>query len=105
MVPLDLRRAETYEDPWIMDPEQRRLAFWRPDHVRLYAPDISARLQEAGFAVERIDPQSEFGAGECRRCGIPETEVMWLCRPRGTADSPHFGRPLARLDGEIRSPR
>lgn len=95
MVPIDLQRAETYEDPAIVDPEQRQRAFWRPDHVRLYATDIGARLESAGFAVERIDPASEFGAGECRRCGIPETEVMWLCRPRVAADSPHLV-PAAR---------
>jgi SAM-dependent methyltransferase len=86
MVPLDLQRSETYEDPWIMDPEQRRLAFWGRDHVRLYAPDIAGRLQAAGFAVERIDPRTEFGDEECRRCGIPDTEVMWLCRRRAGAD-------------------
>jgi SAM-dependent methyltransferase len=85
MVPLDLQRTETYEDPRVMDPEQRRLAFWRPDHVRLYAPDIAERLKAAGFDVERIDPRREFGDDECRRCWIPETEVMWLCRRRTAA--------------------
>ena len=34
------RATQTYEDPSITDPEQRRRAFWRPDHVRVYAPDI-----------------------------------------------------------------
>ena len=37
MVPLDLAREQTYEDPTITDPEQRRRAFWRPDHVRVLA--------------------------------------------------------------------
>jgi SAM-dependent methyltransferase len=86
MVPLDLQRAETYEDPRIVDPEQRRLAFWGREHVRLYALDIAGRLQAAGFTVELIDPRHELGDEECRRCGIPETEVMWLCRRRANAD-------------------
>lgn len=84
MVPLDLARGETYEDPLLIDPEQRRRVFWRPDHVRLYSADIEARLVRAGFAVERIDPAGEFGADACRRCGIPDTEVIWLCRPSTT---------------------
>jgi SAM-dependent methyltransferase len=85
MVPLDLERGETYEDPLLIDPEQRRRVFWRPDHVRLYSADIEARLVRAGFAVERIDPAGEFGAEACRRCGIPDTEVIWLCRPNTTS--------------------
>jgi SAM-dependent methyltransferase len=85
MVPLDLERAQTYEDSSITEPEQRRRAFWRPDHVRVYAPDIETRLDRAGFDVERIDPLVEFGVDECRRCGVPATEVIWLCRPRSNA--------------------
>lgn len=108
MVPLDLRRTHTYEDPSITDPQARRRAFWRPDHVRLYAPDIEARLARAGFRVERIDPLTEFGAPECRRCGIPEAEVIWLCRPESTpgSDGPSAERrPSANIPREIRSPR
>ncbi|HEX3832669.1 MAG TPA: class I SAM-dependent methyltransferase [Solirubrobacteraceae bacterium] len=84
MVPLDLGRGETYEDPSLVDPEQRRRVFWRPDHVRLYSADIEARLVRAGFAVERVDPTAEFGVEACRRYGIPDTEVIWLCRPDTT---------------------
>jgi SAM-dependent methyltransferase len=85
MVPLDLSRSETYEDPSITDPGERHQAFWRPDHVRLYAPDIAVRLQTAGFEVERIRPWPEFGVEPSRRCGIGEAEEMWLCRPRADA--------------------
>lgn len=96
LVPLDLSRSETYEDPSITGPGERHQAFWRPDHIRLYAPDIAARLEAAGFAVERVRPWEEFGPELCRRCGIGEAEQMWLCRPRG-------GGSAARGDAE-RSP-
>jgi SAM-dependent methyltransferase len=62
MVPLDLGRAETYEDATIVAPDERRRAFWQDDHVRLYASDIGERLTDAGFVVERIEPEIEFGA-------------------------------------------
>jgi SAM-dependent methyltransferase len=90
MTPLDLGRGATYEDPSITDPEDRRRAFARPDHVRMYAPDIADRLAAAGFAVERLDPRAAFGAELAARCVIPDAEVIWLCR-----------RPV--LDGAARS--
>lgn len=81
MVPLDMTRAQTYEDPTITDPAARLHAFWRPDHVRLYAVDIGDRLTAAGFAVEQISPGAEFGVDTCRECGLLEADQMWLCRP------------------------
>lgn len=87
MVPIDLARAETFEDPSIRTPAARHAAYWRPDHLRLYAPDVGDRLATAGFACERIRPYEEFGGDRCRRCGIHESDELWLCRPRtGAAD-------------------
>jgi len=81
MVPLDVTRAHTYENPSITTPEERHRAFWRPDHVRLYAPDIEQRLHAAGFDCERIQPYAAFGEERCRRCAIASFEELWLCRP------------------------
>lgn len=80
MTPLDLGRSSTYEDASIIDPEARRRAFARADHVRMYAPDIADRLTAAGFGVERIDPCAQFGSTLVARCVIPAREVVWLCR-------------------------
>jgi SAM-dependent methyltransferase len=82
MVPLDLSREGTYEDPSIVSPADRERAFWQRDHVRLYAPDIGVRLAGAGFEVERIRPAAEFGAEAVARCRIGEADHVWLCRPR-----------------------
>lgn len=81
MVPLDLDRERTYEDPAITAPEDRERAFWQHDHVRLYAPDIGGRLAAAGFDVERIRPRPEFGNELVERCRIGEADDIWLCRP------------------------
>jgi SAM-dependent methyltransferase len=80
MVPLDLSRRETYEDPAIRAPEERLRAFWQHDHVRLYAADIGDRLRDAGFDVERIRPERELGPETVRRCRIDEADEIWLCR-------------------------
>jgi SAM-dependent methyltransferase len=81
MVPLDLRREQTYEDPSITSPDAREQAFWQRDHVRLYAADIEQRLHKASFQVQRIEPAHEFGAATMARCRLEPTDHMWLCRP------------------------
>jgi SAM-dependent methyltransferase len=81
MVPLDISRERTYENPSIVSAQERELAFWQDDHVRLYAPDIADRLAVAGFSVERIRPLEEFGAAVVRGCRLLEADDMWLCRP------------------------
>ncbi|MGO9752696.1 MAG: class I SAM-dependent methyltransferase [Solirubrobacteraceae bacterium] len=81
MVPLDLDREQTYEDQAISSPEDRQREFLQHDHVRLYAPDIGLRLQDAGFKVERIRPQTEFGPELIRRCQLLFCDEIWLCRP------------------------
>jgi SAM-dependent methyltransferase len=42
----------TYEDPSVIDPDQRAIHFGQRDHVRLYGRDLGDRLRSAGFAVE-----------------------------------------------------
>lgn len=81
MVPLDVTRECTYEDPSLRDPQDRRRAFGAADHLRLYGLDISERLTTAGFDVERIVPQEAFGETLARRCRIQAVDQMFLCRP------------------------
>jgi SAM-dependent methyltransferase len=80
MVPLDVTRAETYEDPTVVTPEAREREFLQHDHVRLYAPDIAGRLAAAGFAVETVRP-ADLGADAVRRAGLLPSDWIFLCRP------------------------
>jgi SAM-dependent methyltransferase len=79
MVPIDLTRAQTYEDPAIVEPAARERAFLQYDHVRLYAPDIADRLRAAGFEVEVIDALAELG-GEAQRYRLNASDLIFLCR-------------------------
>ena len=81
MVPLDLGRALTYQDPSITQPVQRERVFWQHDHVRLYAPDVGERLAAAGFEVEHIRPREEFGQSLVERCRILDADQIFLCSP------------------------
>ena len=80
MVPLDLTRAETHEDPSVVTPEAREREFLQHDHVRLYAPDIAERLVAAGFTVETIRPATDLGPDAVRRAGLLESDWIFLCR-------------------------
>ena len=83
LVPLDIERTETYEDPSITTPEARTAAFRQDDHVRLYAPDLAGRLEAAGFAVEVVHPDEEFGAEAMARHRLEVSDWMFLCRAAG----------------------
>jgi SAM-dependent methyltransferase len=80
LVPLDVERATTYEDPAVTNPEDRLREFRQPDHVRLYAPDVEQRLRAAGFAVEAIRPAAEFGEEAARRARLLPSDWLFLCR-------------------------
>ena len=81
MVPLDLGRTETFEDPSVTDPAERERLFWQYDHLRLYARDIEQRLTKAGFTVEPVRPREDFGEALFARAGLAEADYIWLCRP------------------------
>ncbi|ABY34687.1 MAG TPA: SAM-dependent methyltransferase [Chloroflexus aurantiacus] len=42
----------TFEDPSIVDPQARFIAFGQEDHVRVYGRDFPDRLRGAGFTVQ-----------------------------------------------------
>jgi SAM-dependent methyltransferase len=52
MVPIDMKRPETYEDPSIDTAAGRDAAFGHPYHVRICGADYPERLRQAGFGVE-----------------------------------------------------
>lgn len=80
MVPLDLDRAETYEDPAITSPEDRRAEFWQADHVRLYGRDLADRLRTAGFEVEVDEWVRHLPPESISRYGLFPHEDMYVCR-------------------------
>jgi hypothetical protein len=73
MVPLDLSRSTTYEDPSIVEPADREREFLQADHLRLYGADFPDRLREASFIVtvdpwvRELDPRCRSATGCSRR--------------------------------------
>jgi SAM-dependent methyltransferase len=95
MVPLDTGRASTYEDPAVVTPGQRELAYWQDDHVRLYAPDIVGRLSAAGFTVSIERVAAQLGPELARRHRLLEADYVFLCRrpPSAVRRPPSAGPP------------
>jgi SAM-dependent methyltransferase len=80
LVPLDLDRPDTYEDPAITEPEERERAFWQSDHLRLYGRDFPDRLREAGFDVTVDQWVRGLDPGLTKRYGLFPLEDMYICR-------------------------
>lgn len=76
MVPVDMARAVTDEDPTVTDPKERIARFGQFDHVRQYGRDYADRLRSVGFTVvedalaERLSPEQVF------RYGLLRSEVV-----------------------------
>ncbi len=80
LVPLDLGRDATYEDPSVVSPEDREREFWQWDHVRLYGRDFADRLRAAGFDVE-VDPWvRSLPPADIEKYGLFPEEDMYVCR-------------------------
>ena len=98
MVPLDLTRMRTHEDPRVTDPAGRAREFWQEDHVRLYAPDVADRLRAAGLDVEVVSVADALGPAQARLYGLLASDWVFLCRLRAM---PQAGRTAADHPGTV----
>jgi len=54
IIQVPMKGNTTYEDPSIVDPEERAVHFGQADHLRFYGRDISQKLSNVGFIVEEF---------------------------------------------------
>jgi SAM-dependent methyltransferase len=76
-VPTRMDR-ETYEDPSISTPKDRRRAFGEEAHVRIYGRDLTERLEASGFRVE-VDLAADVDPAARERYGLRDDENIFLC--------------------------
>lgn len=79
-VPQDFSRAETYEDPSIVSPEDREKHYWQKDHVRLFGRDYPDWLCKAGFEVEEFDVKTKYAKEIRERYRLAESEILYISR-------------------------
>jgi SAM-dependent methyltransferase len=80
MVPIDHHRAQTFEHPGVVSPEERERLFWQADHVRVYGRDFKGRLEQAGFRVSIESYRPEPAKDVVRRYGLTQHDEIYLCR-------------------------
>jgi SAM-dependent methyltransferase len=69
---------ETYEDPSISTPKDRRRAFGEEAHVRIYGRDLTERLEGCGFRVQ-VDFAADLDPALKERYGLRDDENIFLC--------------------------
>ena len=78
MVPIDMKRARTYEDPAIDTAAGRNEAFGHPYHVRICGADYPDRLRRAGFVADTVS--SNILSRHHRRLWRINRTVLFDCR-------------------------
>lgn len=70
LVVVPIKGDVTFEDPTVVDPDERLRVFGQRDHVRMYGPDITDRLRSAGFDVETHRVSDLYSEREVARMGL-----------------------------------
>jgi predicted SAM-dependent methyltransferase len=87
-VPVDRDLAATYDDPTIVEPDERARAFGQSDHVRVYAADVIDRLRAGGLEVRCVAYDQERTAAERERYVLtdpgpfPGADIYRCAKPR-----------------------
>jgi predicted SAM-dependent methyltransferase len=78
---VPITAVKTFEDPSIVDPEERLKAFGQANHVRRYGPDYVDRLREAGFHVQVTLVNDLVDQTEATRMGltVPPSGEIYFC--------------------------
>lgn len=99
LVMAPVRGDVTEEDLTLTDPAERARRYGQADHVRYYGQDITDRLADAGFRVQRVDIKEAFSAQE-REAMRLGGGFIFLCRKgpdagTGGPDGTDSGQKLA----------
>ncbi len=79
--PVDEKRELTYEDPSIIEPEERLKHFGQFDHVRIYGRDYVDRLKAVGFEVSVEDPSAQYSYIDQFRYGLNKSKLYVVAKP------------------------
>lgn len=88
LLQVPVAAGSTFEDPSIMDPEERRKQFGQRSHVRRCGPDYVNRFMAAGFRAESLQAADLLTEADCIRLGIQPARWIFLCtkpQPQGNA--------------------
>jgi SAM-dependent methyltransferase len=67
---VPVKRQTTFEDPSVIEPEDRLRVYGQHDHVRIYGLDYVDRLEESGFNVEITAPSDLLTPEKVEQYGL-----------------------------------
>jgi hypothetical protein len=70
----------TFEEPTVINPQERQRLFGQYDHVRQYGLDYKDRLVNAGFSVRVDGFVRELNDNTICRLGLTRNEDVYFCR-------------------------
>lgn len=77
---VPIMAQETYENPAIIEPGERKKHFGQWDHVRRCGPDYVERIREAGFAVQVFRGTDLAPKADCAMMGFDPNRLIFSCR-------------------------
>lgn len=80
LVPFELDRAATFEDPSVVDRKERIRLFGQHDHVRRYGQDFITRLEQAGFIVSQELYAHELDPSAIGKYVLSLDEAIFSCK-------------------------
>lgn len=86
LVPIDLERATTFEDPSVVDPKERERLFGQFDHVRIYGRDYVTRLERAGFIVRQDEYLCMLDSSLIQQYGLTSNDTIFFCTRPGVKE-------------------
>ncbi len=75
-VPINVKRANTFEDLSIKSKIQREKYFGQYDHVREYGLDFKDRVEQAGFKVEMINYSKKISQDLVIKYGLMKDDLI-----------------------------
>lgn len=75
--PYAAKLSQTFEDPLLQSPEDRRFFYGQDDHVRLFGRDIELRIQQGGFTGRMVSHDEMLGDVDPVKLGVNEREPFF----------------------------
>ena len=79
MLPVIEGWAQTYENPAVTSPEDRKRHYGQSDHVRYYGADVRGRIRSAGFALVEFTAQGP----DVLTYGLQRGEKVFIAKKPG----------------------
>lgn len=78
IVPIELNRTETDEDPFCTDEGERWRRFGQYNHVRAYSKqEYISRIEECGFVVKQLG-KDYFGERDMKKNALIDTSILYV---------------------------